>query len=77
MPVDPAVRRSRASLARQWAEDRKAFAGEWFQGDSRAADEFLNALPYSEIPDWEGATYVMEKLDNLGALAAPLPKEVI
>lgn len=53
-------------LRRQWAEDRKAFADKWFSGDEEFATEFLESLPYSCIPGWVDAEFVMEVLYKRG-----------
>lgn len=51
-----------AQRRKEWARDRKAFATEWFDGDEDFAEEFLESLPYSEIPGWWNAHNVMETL---------------
>jgi hypothetical protein len=49
---------------KQWAADRKELAAKWFDGDETFAQEFLESLPYSAIPEWNDAEYVMETLAN-------------
>jgi hypothetical protein len=61
--VKPAAQRRK-----EWARDRKAFADEWFEGDETFAEEFLESLPYSEIPGWWNAHNVMETLSKQGEL---------
>lgn len=53
-----------AQRRKKWADDRKEFAAKWFDGDEGFAEEFLESLPYSEIPGWGSAESVMETLAN-------------
>ena len=39
---------------------RKETVERWFQGDERAAERVLDALPYSTIPDYYDVGVVME-----------------
>ena len=42
--------------------ERTAFADDYCGGDTGAADAILDALPYSDIPDWGDARRAVEAI---------------
>ena len=55
-------------LRAEWAANRQRVADRWFRGDTDLAEDVLNALPYSEIPDWSSLDMVMEAINQSGDL---------
>lgn len=53
-------------LRAEWAANRQRVADRWFRGDTDLAEDVLNALPYSEIPDWSSLDMVMEAINQSG-----------
>lgn len=53
---------SKRALRREWARRRKEVADTWFDGDEDRADEVLDSLPYSTIPEWDDVDRVMRAL---------------
>lgn len=50
----------------EWEENRRRVADRWFGGDTDHAENVLDALPYSEIPDWSSLDTVMRAINRSG-----------
>lgn len=58
-----------AERRRRWEQDREAVAGLWFGGNLDRADQMLDSLPYSAIPEWGDVDRVMRLVESAtGAL---------